>query len=75
MIQNNRINSSDPLEVFTESLKSKDKQTLLDLAKEIEAEPQDENEITVGEFLLLIGQDVPTLENTPSYSQEEVLLY
>lgn len=75
MKQNNHINSSDPLEVFKESLKSKDKQALLDLAKEIEAEPQDENEITVGEFLLLIGQDVPTLENTPSYSQEEVLLY
>jgi hypothetical protein len=42
------------LQAFKESLKNIDREEFLKLLAEIEAEPQDENELTVGEFLDLM---------------------
>lgn len=42
------------LQAFKESLKNIDREEFLKLLREIEAEPQDENELTVGEFLDLM---------------------
>lgn len=42
------------LQAFKESLKNIDREEFLKVLAEIEAEPQDENELTVGEFLDLM---------------------
>ena len=42
------------LQAFKESLKNIDREEFLKLLTDIEAEPQDENELTVGEFLDLM---------------------
>ena len=42
------------LQAFKESLKNIDREEFLKLLIDIEAEPQDENELTVGEFLDLM---------------------
>ena len=42
------------LQVFKESLKNIDREEFLKLLADIETEPQDENELTVGEFLDLM---------------------
>lgn len=44
------------LQAFKESLKNIDREEFLKLIAEIEAEPQDENELTVGEFLDLMKE-------------------
>ena len=46
------------LQAFKESLKNIDREEFLKILADIEAEPQDENELTVGEFLSLMkGED------------------
>lgn len=45
------------LQAFKESLKNIDREEFLKLLAEIEAEPQDENELTVGEFLDLMKRE------------------
>lgn len=48
------MTSNNHLQAFKESLKNIDREEFLKLLEEIEAEPQNENELTVGEFLDLM---------------------
>ena len=48
------MTSNNHLQAFKESLKNIDREEFLKLLTDIEAEPQDENELTVGEFLDLM---------------------
>lgn len=55
------------LQAFKESLKNIDREEFLKLLAEIEAEPQNENELTVGEFLSLMkGENYSILKVFPT---------
>ena len=55
------------LQAFKESLKNIDREEFLKLLTDIEAEPQDENELTVGEFLSLMkGENYSILKVFPT---------
>lgn len=61
MTHNNHLQS------FKESLKNIDREEFLKILADIEAEPQDENELTVGEFLSLMkGEDYSIFKIFPT---------